>query len=372
MNATMCARPACFGKTRHVAYVGTNVDLAFWLGAIVGAVLGMVFGVIGTVFIQPSVERLKRKSAQRLGSARNERLAQARAYDLQPHGFYQIKSWSERHPLDPRRHRVEVDPTPRAEQQWLQDEVLAEETTRFRDRTDGEVVEISRVTMDYGETDDSSKGFVVHVRPSGYPESLAFVHLLKDDALWDSSRTLIEAEGILDALKSAPPQSFFLMLTLSTQREVLALRRSAATVSAAGIWALGACETMKPVPIRPGEAPEDFFDLGRRAAMEEFGLHRSQYGPIWFTWYGFGRDHGQFAVAHIRTSLTVEEVEQHLDRAEGGYEADARRWIPLAGQEHRSLADLAVQRDRWLPLTPIAAQGLLSVASCINEQPVRR
>jgi hypothetical protein len=94
------------------------------------------------------------------------------------------------------------------------------------------------------------------------------------------------------------------------------------------------------------------------------------YGPIWFTWYGFGRHHGQFAVAHVETSLATEVLEEKARNAEAGWEADALQWLPIKGLDIKRLSRVALH-DGWLPLTTLAARGLLDIVDWLGSEPVR-
>lgn len=340
------------------------MDANFWLGAIVGAVCG----VFASVFLQPTVERIKLRALSHLNLRRTKITT---GDDLREIDLYQIMSWSPARPLDPDRHRVERDDSARPPQLWFPPQIFEQAAAPIRARVQGEVCEATATTVDHGETNEESKGFTLRVRPSVYPDSLAIPRLLSDLELWRPIEQLIQREGIEAALSVAPPRSFFVNLTVATRRgEVLVTRRSAATASGAGLQCLGVCETMNALPKKTGHRPEDLFDLARRAAWEELGLKSADLGPIWFTWYGFGRHHGQFAVAHCQTNLSAAEVEEHMSTAEAHWEADAFRWVALNGPE---VSKLAAIRDQpgWLPLTPVAVRGLRTVWPYLGSKPHR-
>ncbi|WP_375430522.1 hypothetical protein [uncultured Friedmanniella sp.] len=235
----------------------------------------------------------------------------------------------------------------------------------------GDVCEVTNSTVDHGESGPSSKDFVIYVRPSKYAASLALPKLLEDEAIWKPVENLISTRGIEGALRTAPLRSLFVALTLSTPTgEVLKTRRSTATASSRGIWSLGVCETMNSLSDQPGHPAEDLFALARRAAREELGLHGEDIGPIWYTWYGFGRTHGQFVVAHTSTSLPQAVVEQKAREAEAGWESDAFQWIALDSAEMRRISTLD-RHAGWLDLTPLAARGLLAVHDVLTREPTR-
>ncbi|MDV3136823.1 hypothetical protein [Mycobacterium sp. 29Ha] len=329
---------------------------------------GALAGVLATVFVQPAIERLKHRGTSRV---RTWFPTKAGGYDLQEIYLYQIMSWSASRPLDPGKHRVQRDTADRPPQEWFPPAILEREVHSIRARVQGEVCEVTDSTVDHGESGNSTKGFTLRVRPSEYADSLVLPRLLADDELWKPLQQRIMRHGILETLAVAPPRSFFVNLTVSTTRgEVLMTRRSASAASAAGLRSLGVCETMNAIPMTAGHEPEDLFDLAHRAAREELGLERSDIGPIWFTWYGFGRYHGQFAVAHTQTRLSADEVEVRARSAEAGWEADALRWIDVKGKEMRGLATIA-HHEGWLPLTPITAQGLLDIWPYLATAPKR-
>lgn len=341
------------------------MDADFWLGAMVGA----LFGVPATVFLQPTVERLKNRVASRLHLTLPKTSG---GEDLREIDLYQIMSWSPSRPLDPDRHRVERDYSERSPQQWFPQDTLDAKVALFRSRVQGEVCEVSDSTVDHGESgEEDAKGFTLRVRPSLYADSLAIPTLLSEIEHWRPVEQRIHRQGILAALSVAPARSFFVNLTVTTKRgEVLVTRRSAATASASGLQCVGVCETMNALPRIAGHRPEDLFDLARRAAWEELGLRPDHLGPIWFTWYGFGRHHGQFAVAHCQTHLTTGEVQDRMRNAEANWEADAYRWIALNSSEFGDLEKLQ-DHPGWLPLTPVVVRGLRTVWPSLPSTPRR-
>lgn len=333
-----------------------------------GLVFGAIAGVVASVTLQPTLEAMWRRIVGYLNGAR---VGEGPAEDLQSIGLYQLLSWNRRRPLDPDRHRVTEDATPRPEQDWFDPAVLEEMTAEFRSRVNGEVCEVTGHVSDYGEAGEASKSFTMRVRSSQYPDSLAVSTLLMEDSVWSPVSSLFEERGVLDSLRTAPPRSFFVNLTISTRNgQVLFTRRSQSAASAAGVRSLSVCETMNKIPRSAGHSPENLFELAYRAAWEEVGLSREQLSPVWYTWYGFGRRHGQFAVAHVQTPLSTAEVEACARAAEAGWEADQVGWLPIYGDELKQLSEVRLHPN-WLSLTPVAARDLIDIWPFLRDRPVR-
>ena len=127
---------------------------------------------------------------------------------------------------------------------------------------------------------------------------------------------------------------------------------------------------MAPLPNHPGAMPEDLFDLAERAAKEELGLDSHELGPIWISWFGIGRRHGLFCIAHTTTKLAEDQVISRVEGCYANFEADAFRWIPLTSPELRGLAESAT--DKWLPLTKVAARDLIRLRDDLQRNPWRR
>lgn len=342
--------------------------LAFFAGAVVGALIGLVV----TVVAQPPVERWYRVGRAEL-ARRVHRQQPPPSQDLEEIGFHQFVSWSGRRPLDPLLHRVHVDRELPGPQAWFEDDQWVACRDEFRSRVPGMVSHVAAYTVDHGEAGLPTRAFELTVRPCAYADGVAVQHLLADDHNWARVRRIFLDRGAREAIRMGPSQAFFVTLTLVTaDGQCLALRRaSGAVATSGGLWSLGACETMGAIPDRPGCEPEDLFDLAYRAAAEEFGIDRDDLGPIWFTWFGYTRLDGPMAVAHVRTVLSAVECLHRIRDAEGAYEADAIRWLAIDSPDLRQLSSPALHAG-WLPFTCIVARDLLAVSKWLAVEPARR
>jgi hypothetical protein len=351
---------------RDGALVG---DLSgFFLGAVVGA----LFGVIATVILQPTVDR--HYHALLTALRRRTRSAAPLQTDLQDIGLVQLARWTATRPLDPERHSVDLDHSPpTVYQQWFPTSAWEREKARDAESYAGEVCQVTDYSIDHGEAGEESKSFRLKVRPSTYPGGVTVQRLCQQDEYWQPVLQHFRERGGRDTLRVAPDQHFFTALTVTTARgETLAVRRSSSTVATAmGLWSLAACETMAAIPGRPGERPEDLFDLARRAAREEFGLSRQDIGHIWYSWFGFSSTDGLMAVAHTQTTLECADVASRVLDAEGGYESDALRWIRVNSAEHKLLSRRAANPG-WVAFTPIVAEGLGRMWGTLSRPPIRR
>jgi len=337
---------------------------------ILGAVVGAVLGVIATVLLQPSFERWAASIQARWRHVRKWSITQPE--DLQAIGLIQGAVWSSSRPLDPDRQVVVAEPLPEGfEQDWFPPGLWAAALASANEAVFGEVCYVADYRVDTGEAGEESKSFRLTVRPSHYAESLAVQRLCQDDDCWRDLGPRLAAD-LRRELAIGPPQSFFVAFTVSTiHGEVLALRRSGAVATANGLWSLGLCETMKAIPAEPGEEPETLFRLGYRAALEEAGIKRQELGPMWFSWFGFARSDGPFAVAHSRTSLVAAEVERRILDAEGGYESDGIRWIHAQSEEMRKLCG-ATEHPGWVAFNPVVARGVSRMEPYLDLRPHRR
>jgi hypothetical protein len=336
-----------------------------------GALVGALIGVVVTVIVQPPVERWyasTRTRARRLARGSGHSVAS----DLERIGLFQILLWSASRPLDAALHDVRFDPAERSDQRWFPEAVWIAARDMDRGRVDGIVADVISYSVDHGEVGPDSRRFDLSVRPSQYADAVAMQRLMKSDKNWISVEQLFRSVGTRKALECGPPQSLFVSLSLTSRdARCLALRRaSAAVTTSGGLWSLGACETMDSPPRRPGHTPESFFDLARRAALEELGLERSDIGPIWFSWFGFSRCDGLLAVAHTTTHLTSEVVHDRILGAQGSYESDGIRWIDVHSDELTMLAQPHLHKD-WLGFTCIVARDHKRLWSILETEPRR-
>lgn len=327
-----------------------------------GLVLGAFLGVVFTVVFQAPLERLYAQIRSRV--RRLSRPTRVLGTDFEEIGFKQLLVWSAARPLVPALHSVTLDQrTAEFSQSWFPEHVWAEERERARSTISGEVSCITSYTVDHGEAGVESNRFDVVVRPSYYADGVAVQRLLSDTdrPWWGDVVRLFDRAGPAEALKKCPSQSFFVVLTVTTtDRQCLAVRRASGGVATAGgLWSLGACETMGPIPSQPGTQPESFFQLAERAAFEELGLERRQYGHIWFTWFGLARWDGLFTIAHIGCHLSAKELEAKIVGSMGCYEVDGIRWIEVHSPELKQLAVPALL-DGWVPFASLwSCQGLV-------------
>lgn len=290
------------------------------------------------------------------------------ASDLAADGFIQLMAWSPNRPLDRDLHRAIVGGG--REEPCLPSAVLRDAREHARRTIQGTAGSIVRYTVDHGEAGPQSRAFVIEVASVAYSDGVAFQELLAEDSHWNSVRECVKAFGP-ESLSHLPPNTFFIDLTLTTSSgNTLAIRRSAGGVETAkGLWALGACETMAPLPSHPGARPENLFDLAERAAKEELGLESHELGPIWISWFGIGRNHGLFCVAHTTTRLAEDQITSRIEDCYANFEADAFRWIHVASPELAGLAK-HVTHD-WLPLTKVAARDLARLRDDLQRKPSR-
>lgn len=337
-----------------------------------GILVGALVGVLATVIIQPPLERYYGWMRYRL-RRRLVRRRQPIADDLADQGFLQLLRWTPSRPLDPRYHHVELDLSDSDEgQKWFPIEAWQEASTDAGIHYNGIVSSVTGYSVDHGESGPDSKRFVVTVVPSYYPDSVATQKLLGIEENWNRIREYARRTDGNSLLRTGPKQSFFVALSISTSDGyVLCVRRAIGGVATAhGLWSMGACETMLRPPESPGETPENFFDIARRAAHEEFGIPSPDLGHIWFSWFGVARPDGPMAIAHMEVSLTPEEVNSCLQNAEGAYESDAIRWIKIDSTEFVDLKSGRTQ-DGWLPFTFLVARGLSNFAHVLQNAPNR-
>lgn len=333
-----------------------------------GLLLGGLVGVIMTVVLQPPLERHWARITARASRMLPRPALKQTVTDLAADGFIQLMAWSPNRPLDRRLHRAiagDGREEPCLSSQTIQQ--AREDAGRTIQGTAGSIVGYS---VDHGEAGPESRAFVIQVESALYSDGVAFQNLLAEDSHWGVVKECVKALGP-GSLKHLPPNTFFIDLTLTTAAgNTLAIRRSAGGVETAkGLWALGACETMAPLPSHPGATPEDLFELAERAAKEELGLDSHELGPIWVSWFGIGRRHGLFCVAHTTTRLAEEQVVSRIEGCYANFEADAFRWIPLTSPELPTLAKNAT--DDWLPLTRVAARDLTRLRDDLQRNPSR-
>ena len=337
---------------------------------IMGAVIGAVLGVIATVLLQATFERWAAWIQAKWRHFRRTPVTQPQ--DLQTIGLVQGAVWSSRRPLDPDRHVVIAQQWPEEfEQRWFAPDVWAEAQGSAVQSISGDVSSVADYRVDTGEAGEESRSFRLTVRPSRYAESVAVQRLCHRDDCWQDLGPRLAAD-LRGELAIGPPQSLFIALTISTTNgDVLAVRRSGAVATANGLWSIGLCETMKAIPTEPGEDPETLFQLAYRAALEEAGINRQELGPIWFSWFGFARSDGPFAVAHSRTSLDAAEIERRLVESEGGYESDGIRWIPVRGNAMKELC-VPIRHPGWVIFNPVVARGVCRLEPYLDLRPHRR
>lgn len=337
---------------------------------IAGILLGGVVGVVATVTIQDAVDRAWRRTLSGISRRRGPRGLEVD--DLRSIGLITLTRWSTRRPLDPSRHLAEVDDDPDRAQTWFDDGYLEAEVAAEELFLSGIAAQVTRFSTDHGEGGADSLAFRLWVRPAPYAAGVTVQRLCSQQEHWNRVADLFERDGV-GALATAPPQHFFVALTVTTRHgRTLAVRRSAATVATArGLWSLAGCETMQAPVLVPGETPEDLFQLAERAAREEFGLQRTELGPVWFSWFGFSRTDGLMAVAHVRVDLDEDELVRRVVDAEGGYEFDALRWVRVGTPEMRQLATGAAGPD-WVSFNPVVAAGIEQMWPALTRLPRRR
>lgn len=334
---------------------------------VAGLFLGGLVGIVMTVILERPLQRYWDRLVTRVRRRLSPRSITPQ-HGVVADDFIQLMSWSPARPLDPTYH-VATSGRTVANRDQIPIPGLPDLDDLRRDYR-GQAGSIIGYRVDHGEAGRESRRFTIEVDSALYADGMAFQKALRGDAGWEAARRLVTDLGP-SSLARLPTNTFFMNLTLTTASgNTLALRRSAGGVATGrGKWALGACETMTEPSELPGSRPEDLFDLARRTAEEEFGLARDEIGPIWVTWFGIGRGHGMFCVAHTSTRLTESTVEQRVLNSHASYESDGLRWIRVDDVEISSLA--AAPPDEWLPLSKVSASDLTRLKDDLLRTPTR-
>jgi len=272
-------------------------------------------------------------------------------------GFFPISEWTEHRQLE--RHNVGEARirSHRPRQKWITDTTeFAKLAAAERRKDPGSPCP---TLVDYIVDSRESQGdkLILTVAHSDYSQHVAIsTYLDTHPELYDQLRRRIQGtepgDGLAAVIQNAPPSNIVINVTvLSRTGSLLLLQRA----EKARVWPsrfqVGPHETMNWTSA--GEAPENCFDLAERALREEVGLDNPDlyYDKIVFSWFGYYMPNASaYFFAHVRTSLTKDEILERIDSCEGRWEVKDARWMNL----HR---DDVLDREAILDILSTWRQG---------------
>lgn len=331
---------------------------AWWLA---GAVASLVVTAVLHNPLRVVVDRERRRLRRLRARYRKPDLFQR---DHEADGVFTLLRWSPERPLlrDPSLHRVEFGAAPG--QDWFPSAMLRHAQRRQAEGRKGKVAYAYGMTVDHREHEDAY-GFVLKVAESNYGDLNAIGSCIGRDDLVEFVGIRLHARGAVSFLATMPPTRLSIQVAvLSPDGNLLAIRRSGAVESVAGLWTLGPNETMisRHAAYTPGAKPESLYDLAERCLAEELGVvsdaRTPEYGPIHITWFGLSA-HATEGVAQnvlsvTTTLLSQAELAERIANAHSNFEADGLAWIPFT---RRGLVEeFRSSRREWVNFSPLAAE----------------
>ena len=317
-------------------------------------VVGFVLGVVSGLLTNYLWERRRRFTLQ-VG----EWLARRRlpSYDPQEDELFGLNRWSLVRELTPDRLVSTVvenrPPQGLFDQATLDAEVQAQAAAGY----DGANCYVVDLRVDHRESSATERFHVTYAR-STYAEQMAVTQLLRRDQGAKRRAYQLLATEPREYLRQACPTSVAANVVVhSASGRLLAVRRSGAVDTAAGLWTIGIFETMIMVQRTKGDR-EDLFSLCERGLREEVGLEPTvDYPRILVSWFGiYGPLLRAHVVAHVRVEQSEAEVISAIERSEGLYEADAYEWIAPSPAAVRAILTARVP-DRTAPSPTFEALG---------------
>jgi hypothetical protein len=343
------------------------------LWVVVGAVISMCFTAAFQNPLDRKADRLRhRVLAGRFGRTLSPARARERRHrdylsrDLEELGLFTLLRWSQDRPLehDPRLHRLEYGLAPG--QDWFDSDELARSQAEQARTRIGINAYAYDMTIDHREHPGADQ-FIMSVATSNYGDLNAIGDCIGDQDMDEFVRSRLHERGAVGFLRTMPPTRLSIQVSVvSTQRRVLATRRSHAVGSAPGVWSLGPNETLVPTTgfRTPGLGSESLFDLASRCLAEECGLltiaSPAEIGPIHITWFGVSTNHdegvAQNVLALTTCSLPESEIADRIGNAHSNFEADGIDWIDLSLDS--LLKAMEDPRRTWISFSHLACRDL--------------